>query len=107
MLIIFLCPSLILWNLFIREIDIEKKLRNYEVKKNSIEDELKKEQSRHSLKKGKKPSTQGNIDDDNVDIDLRVTVPDNEDGVDFQIETSGSKNDDDDDDDVIYVNYNP
>ena len=53
----------------------------------------------------KNTTVQGDIDDDNVDIDLRVMVPDNEDNVDFQIKTAGSKNDDDDDDDVIYVNY--
>ena len=32
----------------------------------------------------KNTTTQGNVDDENVDIDLRVTVPDNEDDVDFQ-----------------------
>ena len=55
----------------------------------------------------KNTTAQGNIDDDNVDIDFRVTVPDepeNEDGVDIQIETAGSKIDDGN---VIFVKYVP
>ena len=55
----------------------------------------------------KNTTAQGNIDDDNADIDFRVTVPDepdNEDGVDIQIETAGSKNDDGN---VIFVKYVP
>ena len=35
-------------------------------------------------------------DDDNIDIDLRVMVPDNQDDVDFQIEKAGSQNENDD-----------
>ena len=50
----------------------------------------------------KNTTAQGNIGDDNVDIDLRVTVPDNEIDVDFQIESVGSQNDNDD---VIFVKY--
>ena len=50
----------------------------------------------------KNTTAQGNIGDDNVDIDLRVTVPDNEIDVDFQIESEGSQNDNDD---VIFVKY--
>ena len=49
----------------------------------------------------KNTAAQGNIDDDNVDIDLRVMVPDNEDDVEFQIEAAGSQKDNDD---VIFVN---
>ena len=55
----------------------------------------------------KNATAQGNINDDNVDIEFRVTVPDepdNEDDVDFQIETAGSKNDDGD---VTYAKYVP
>ena len=52
----------------------------------------------------KNTTAQGNIDNDNVDIELRVTVPNNENDVDFQIETAGSQNDNDD---VIFVKYVP
>ena len=55
----------------------------------------------------KNTTAQGNIDDDIVDIDFRVTVPDepdNEDGVDIQIETAVSKNDHGN---VIFVKYVP
>ena len=55
----------------------------------------------------KNATAQSNIDDENVDIDFRVTIPDepdNEDDVNFQIEKAGSKNDDGD---VIFVKYVP
>ena len=87
-----------------------KQLQNKQVqyrrraKKRAIQTLIKKgkEAIDNALLKNK--TAQGNIDDDNVEIDLRVTVPDNEDDVDFQIETAGSQ---DDNDDVIFVKYVP
>ena len=93
-----------------------KKVRQLRDKKEHYRKRAKKRAIQTLIKKRKKAidnallkntTAQGNIDDDNVDIDFRVTVPDepdNEDDVDFQIETAGSKNVNGD---VIYVKYVP
>ena len=88
----------------VKELRGKKEQYRRRAKKKAIQTLIKKRKKAIDNALLKNTTAQGNIDNDNVDIELRVTVPNNENDVDFQIETAGSQNDNDD---VIFVKYVP